>query len=197
MSIQKLNSTVFSIERSRKYKLISEFNGYTESFPYDQPIGFIFAENIHEFTKDECELIESKCKTITDSLINIQLNTKNIHEILLVLNQYSNIVEVTRDKFSTLINSYASLKAGIDKNKNSINNATNCFPYKINIQYFEYDSKYDKAYFVYTVDKMENKTVLAEMISESGHYSQELHDITERLLEDMKKLDKTEESVET
>ena len=35
------------------------------------------------------------------------------------------------------------------------------------------------------------------MISESGHYSQDLHDITERLLEDMEKLDKTEESVET
>lgn len=197
MSIQKLNSTVFRIERSRKYKLISSFNGYTESYPYDQPIGYIFAENKHEFTKDECGLIESKCKTITDSLINIQLNTKNIHEILLVLNQYSNIVEVTRDKFSTLIDSYASLKAGIDKNKNSINNATNCFPYKINIQYFNYDSRYDKASFVYTVDKMENKTVLAEMISESGYYSQDLHDITERLLEDMKNLDKTEESVET
>ena len=83
------------------------------------------------------------------------------------------------------------------KNEDSINNASNCFPYKINIQYFEYDSRYHKASFVYTVDKVDNKTVLAEMISESGYYNQDLHDITERLLEDMKNLDKTEESVET
>lgn len=197
MSIQKLNSTVFHIERSGKYKLISIFNRYDESFTCAQPIGYIFAENKHKFTKDECELIENKCKIITDSLINIQLNTKDIHAILLVLDQYSNIVEVTRDKFSTLINTYASLKAGNDKNEKSINNASNCFPYKINIQYFEYDSRYGKASFVYTVDKMDNKTVLAEMISESGYYSQDLHGITERLLEDMKNLDKTEESVET
>ena len=197
MNTQNLNSTVFRIERSKKYKLISTFDGYSESFPCAQPIGYIFAENKHEFTKDECELIESKCKTITDSLINIQLNTKNIHEILLALDQYSNIVEVTRDKFSTLIDRYTSLKAGNVKNEDSINNARNCFPYKINIQYFEYDSRYDKASFVYTVDKMENKTVLAEMLSESGYYSQELHGITERLLEDMKNLDKTEESVES
>ena len=193
-----IENVVFHIERSGEYKLISTFDGYSESFPYAQPIGYIFAErSAHEFTKDECDLIESKCKTITDSLINIQLNTKNIHEILLALDQYSNIVEVTRDKFSTLINSYASLKAGIDKNKDSINNATNCFPYKINIQYFGYDSRYDKASFVYTVDKLENKTVLAEMLYESGYCSQDPIDVYSSLLEDMKNLDKTEESVET
>ena len=196
MNREKLDSVVFHIEQSRKYKLISTFDGYSESFPCIQPIGYIFAENKHKFTKDECELIKSKCKIITDSLINIQLNTKDIHAILLALDKYSNIVEVTRDKFSTLINTYASLKAGNDKNEKSINNASNCFPYKINIQYFEYDSRYDKASFVYTVDKMENKRVLAEMLSESGYYSKDLHGISEKLLEDMKKLDKTGESVE-
>lgn len=196
MNRQKLDSVVFHIEQSGKYKSISTFDGYSEDFPCVHPIGYIFAENIHEFTKDECELIKSKCKIITDSLINIQINTKNINEILRMIDQYSNIVEVTRDKFDALINRYTSLKAGNVKNEDSINIASNCLPYKINIRYFEYDSTYDKAAFVYTVNKMENKEVLSEMLSESGYYGQELHSVTKRLLEDMEKLDKTKESEE-